>query len=556
MQKLVQKSEAIFWPPTPSQAASPFCTAPKPKQGKSLLWNYRYITCFDKKRVFAGFQVIQKPWKRACEIEKIYIFVYEKSWETKFGRFFRSQCDFMKKVGGPEKDRFKIIHKKTLLKQFNSIPAALDFLGFVAWGLTKSKKCLYRYSFFQRVEKNKMKIPAFSACTFKKRSFAKVRPPFFQPKSAPSRKLFESFSAQKFAWNLAVCLYVFEASLSLKRHTSKTFFFIFFKGRKKRSFRKKRIGSARLVSDWLRKKRGRCSFTSEGVQSSSRSRPCPRGFSQPIRNEPSGSRSTFFPQKSSNQVIKVVFWTISVSVRIGKMAQRDARSFSTPGRKRPHREPSLENPRHGKTFSQILNALNDVEQRKIASPHSYLTRLWKHGEINYYVMSVFIDLKRGNLSLGDVFNKIRERAVLEGVVHKKTSKRDHALNIHLTDVGNYFMPDNWVNVTIRSDPEDTDHECWNWAWIASSVNFVNTSKRPFSGPPNFFMKLYFAQKNVPLNDPSTFFIFVPAQKNFRHFKSEKMKFRGVFERLRDVFWHFSQLGKGRSCHWQVTWNKH
>lgn len=141
------------------------------------------------------------------------------------------------------------------------------------------------------------------------------------------------------------------------------------------------------------------------------------------------------------------------------MAQRDDSSFTTRGRKRSRSEFSSEDPRAGKTFMKILNALNDVEKQKKASPHSYLARLWKFGEINYYVMTTLIDLKRGNLTLGDVFNKIRERAVLEGVVHKRTSKRDHALFVHLTTVGKYFMPENWA--TVFSDPEDTDHEEWN-----------------------------------------------------------------------------------------------
>lgn len=114
--------------------------------------------------------------------------------------------------------------------------------------------------------------------------------------------------------------------------------------------------------------------------------------------------------------------------------------------------------RLGKDFMQILKAVNDVEQRHKASPHSYLSKLWTFEEINCYVMTVLIDLKRGNLALGDAFFKIRERAVLEGVVHKRTSKRDTALQNHLNTLCEYFMPDNWKGQLTGSDPEDTDHE--------------------------------------------------------------------------------------------------
>lgn len=70
-------------------------------------------------------------------------------------------------------------------------------------------------------------------------------------------------------------------------------------------------------------------------------------------------------------------------------------------------------------------------------------------------MTVLIDLKCGNLNLGNVFNKIRKKAILERVGHKKTSKRDPALHIHLPALGKYFRPDNWVNMSTCSDPEDT-----------------------------------------------------------------------------------------------------
>ena len=58
----------------------------------------------------------------------------------------------------------------------------------------------------------------------------------------------------------------------------------------------------------------------------------------------------------------------SAKISIVIMAQRDDSSFTPQGRKRSRSEFSSEDPRAGKTFMKILNALNDVEKQKKRHP--------------------------------------------------------------------------------------------------------------------------------------------------------------------------------------------
>jgi hypothetical protein len=109
----------------------------------------------------------------------------------------------------------------------------------------------------------------------------------------------------------------------------------------------------------------------------------------------------------------------------------------------------------GKDFNQVLHILDNLHFSGIDVKRSYLHRLWARG-VNYYVVRVLLDLRDGYLTFGDAFEKIRRRAVLEEVVHKKTTKRDHATFLHLHVVCRELMPPDWSSLTSVTDQAESD----------------------------------------------------------------------------------------------------
>ena len=108
-----------------------------------------------------------------------------------------------------------------------------------------------------------------------------------------------------------------------------------------------------------------------------------------------------------------------------------------------------------KDFNRLLQILNNVDSQGVDVKRSYLARLWNKG-VNFYVVTVLFDLRNSLLTFGDALEKIRRRALLEQVVHVKTTKRDHASFLHLHMVCQEFMPDNWSLLTATTDESESD----------------------------------------------------------------------------------------------------
>jgi hypothetical protein len=109
----------------------------------------------------------------------------------------------------------------------------------------------------------------------------------------------------------------------------------------------------------------------------------------------------------------------------------------------------------GEDFNRLLHILNNVDSQGVDVKRSYLARLWNQG-VNFYVVTVLFDLRNGLLTFGDALAKIRRRALLEQVVHVKTTKRDHASFLHLHMVCQEFMPANWSFFTAVTDESESD----------------------------------------------------------------------------------------------------